>query len=111
MSILEELARLSAAEDFFAALDVPYDPRIVSVARLHILRRMGQYLSDDELAAHDDAAVRSACRAHLAKAYGDFVRSTPMEQRIFKVHQDAVKAAKPPKKPFVPLGALTGSGK
>jgi len=108
MSMLAELGRLSSAEDFFLALDVPYDPRIVSVARLHILRRMGQYLRDDALAELDDAAARAACRSYLAKAYDDFVRSSPIAERVFKVHQDAVKPAEPPRRPFVPFDALTG---
>jgi nitrogenase-stabilizing/protective protein len=110
VSILTELAGLSAAEDFFIALDLPYDPAVVNVARLHILRRMGQYLRDDALAALDDAAAQAACRAHLERAYQDFVRSSPIAERVFKVHQDAVKPAEPPKKPFVPLTALTGGG-
>lgn len=114
MSILHELARLSSAEDFFGALELPYDPAVVNVARLHILRRMGQYLRDNERAgdgigALDDAAARAACRAHLRKAYEDFVRSSPIAERVFKVHQDAVKPAAPAPKPFVPLAALTGA--
>ena len=110
MSILSELATLSSAEDFFTALDLPYDPAVVNVARLHILRRMGQYLREDTLADMEDAAARLACRSYLAKAYEDFVRSSPIAERIFKVHQDAVKPATPPNRPFVPLSAITGAG-
>ena len=109
MSILDELAQLSSAEDFFRALDLPYDPAVVNVARLHILRRMGQYLRDDALGHVSDTAARVACRSHLQKAYEDFVRSSPIAERVFKVHQDAVKPAMPTAKPFVPLTALTGS--
>ena len=74
------------------------------------MRRMGQYLRGAGLADLDDAAARLACRAHLEAAYQDFVRSSPIAERVFKVHQDAIKPAEPPKKPFVPLAALTGSG-
>ena len=107
MSVLDELARLSSAEDFFAALAVPYDPAIVDVARLHILRRMGQYLRGSDIAALDDAAARDACRATLSAAYQDFVQSSPIQERVFKVHQDAVKAAAAPRRAFVPLSAVT----
>lgn len=110
MSFMSELGRLSSAEDFFAALDLPYDPAIVNVARLHIMRRMGQYLRGTDLAELDDDALRRACRSHLEKAYQDFVRSSPIAERVFKVHQDAVKPAEPPRRLFVPLTALTGSG-
>jgi nitrogenase-stabilizing/protective protein len=110
MSILNELGKLSSAEDFFIALDLSYDPAIVNVARLHIMRRMGQYLRGDELGVLDDTAARLACQAHLAKAYDDFVQSSPIAERVFKVHQDALKPAEQPKKPFVPLSALTGVG-
>jgi nitrogenase-stabilizing/protective protein len=108
MTILDELAKLSSAEDFFVALKLPYDPAVVNVARLHIMRRMGQYLRGDELGGLDDTAARLACQANLAKAYDDFVRSSPIAERVFKVHQDALKPAEPTKKPFVPLSALTG---
>ena len=111
MSILRQLAKLSSAEEFFDALEVPYDPAVVNVARLHILRRMGTYLrANDQIEALDDTAAREACRAHLSQAYDDFVRSSPIAERVFKVHQDAVKPAAPPAKPFVPLSALTVMG-
>ena len=37
MSVFDELRRLHAAEDFFEALEVEFDPAVVRVARLHIL--------------------------------------------------------------------------
>jgi nitrogenase-stabilizing/protective protein len=110
MTIMSELGQLSSAEDFFVALDLDYDPAIVNVARLHILRRMGQYLRGDALEGLDECATKLACRSHLETAYQDFVRSSPIAERVFKVHQDAVKPAEPPRLPFVPLTALTGSG-
>jgi nitrogenase-stabilizing/protective protein len=113
MSILDELAQLSTAEDFFDALEVPYVPARVHVARLHILRRMGQYLASSRAGGAfdglNDAAIRALCATHLAQAYADFVVSSPIEQRVFKVHQDAVAPKPAPNKPFVPLAALVGT--
>ncbi|PEQ11761.1 nitrogen fixation protein NifW [Novosphingobium sp. PC22D] len=112
MSLLDDLQALSSAEDFFAFLDVPYEPEVVQVARLHILRRMGQYLAGSEvegaLAEADDAALLALCREHLAQAYADFVASSPIEQRLFKVHKDAIAPKPEANRPFVPLTALTG---
>ncbi|MGB8364053.1 MAG: nitrogenase stabilizing/protective protein NifW [Rhizomicrobium sp.] len=107
MSVLDDLWRLSSAEEFFAFLDVPFDPVVVQVTRLHILRRMGQYLKGSEWDGLDDAAVRALCRAHLEQAYEDFIKSTPIQERLFKVHKDAVAPMPEPAKPFVPLAALT----
>ena len=113
MTILETLNTLSSAEEFFQTLDVPYDPAVVQVNRLHILRRMGQYLRAENFAGLDDSAVREACRSCLETAYNDFVVSSPMEQRVFKVHQDAIqpKSTACTPKPFVPLSALGVMGK
>ena len=112
MSLLEELQQLSSAEEFLDFLDVPYDPQIVHVARLHIMRRMGQYLRGSEvegaLEGADDTALRTLCRDHLKTAYDDFVASSPIAERVFKVHQEAVAPKPEPEKPFVPLTAITG---
>ncbi|ACI51335.1 nitrogen fixation protein NifW [Gluconacetobacter diazotrophicus PA1 5] len=105
MGILDELRGLSAAEDFFRTLGVKYDAEVLNVARLHILRRMGTYLSQAELEPDEDAA-RAQCRAQLQRAYDDFTRSTPIAERVFKVHRDAVR----PSGGFVSLSELTQDG-
>lgn len=107
MSVFDELRKLHSAEDFFEALAVEYDPAVVQVARLHILRRMGEYLARADIDGATDEAARAACKEHLAKAYSDFVASSPIRERVFKVHKDAIKLAPQPTKPFVALTALT----
>jgi nitrogenase-stabilizing/protective protein len=106
MTILEKLKKLSAAEEFFQLLDVPYDPAVLNVARLHILRRMGEYLRRDDLTGTGAAAARELCRAHLQRAYADFVESSPLKERVFKVLKDAVK---PPSAPLVQLAPLAST--
>jgi len=61
-SIFAKLERLSAAEDFFAVLDAPYDEARLDVAPLHILERMGEYLRGDDLAGLPAAAARARTR-------------------------------------------------
>lgn len=107
MTVLNQLRTLSAAEDFFGFLDVPYDPAVLNVARLHILKRMGEYLRKNTLSEADDDMARSLCRAHLERAYSDFVESTPLEQRVFKVLKDAVT---PPAAPLVQISSITQNG-
>jgi len=105
MTVHEQLSRLSSAEDFFCFLDVAYDPAVLNVARLHILRRMGDNLrkAADE---PDDAKARAYFRAHLERAYQDFVSSSPINERVFKVHKDAVR---PNAMPLVQL-SISGGG-
>ncbi|MFB9267570.1 nitrogenase stabilizing/protective protein NifW [Bradyrhizobium erythrophlei] len=103
--ILDRLNKASSAEDFFALLGVDYDPKIVNVARLHILKRMGQYLAEEQFTGAAEVEVTARCRAILERSYAEFVVSAPIDQRVFKVLKDAVAE---PKKPaaFVPLSAL-----
>lgn len=91
MTVLEQLSKLSSAEDFFRFLDVPYDPSVLNVARLHILRRMGDNLRKAS-AEVDNTKVRAYFRAHLERAYQDFLGSSPINERVFKVHKDAVRS-------------------
>ena len=106
MGILKTLQSLSSAEEFFQALDVPYEQSVLHVCRLHILRRMGEYMRNEKFTSDaPDAAIHEQCRTFLARAYQDFVTSTPLEQRVFKVLKDAVR---PKPKDFVPLTNLAG---
>jgi nitrogenase-stabilizing/protective protein len=50
--------------------------------------------------------VRARCRAHLQTAYHDFVARSPLDERVFKVHKDAVKSPAARPAPFVPVAAL-----
>jgi nitrogenase-stabilizing/protective protein len=104
VGVLEQLNKASSAEDFFSLLGVEYDPKHVNVVRLHILRRMGQYLVSEDFTGQPDEVVAQRCKAVLEQAYADFVTSSPLDQRVFKVLKDAVAPPKPPV--FVPLTPL-----
>jgi len=105
MTVVNQLRNLSAAEEFFQFLGVAYDPAVLNVARLHILKRMGDYLRKNSLEHDDEEGVRQACRAHLERAYQDFVESSPMEQRVFKVHKEAIGMS-----PLVQINSAEGRG-
>jgi nitrogenase-stabilizing/protective protein len=103
MTVLEQLTKLSSAEDYFRFLSVPYDPAVLNVARLHILRRMGDNLREAGIEP-DEKKARAYFRAHLERAYQDFVKSTPIKERVFKVHKDAIRST------FSPLVCLSVPG-
>ncbi|MDA9465035.1 nitrogenase stabilizing/protective protein NifW [Bradyrhizobium sp. CCBAU 53415] len=103
--ILDRLSKASSAEDFFSLLGVDYDPRIVNVARLHILKRMGQYFAKEQFTGAAEPEIRARCKAMLEQAYADFVASTPIDQRVFKVLKDAI-ADRKKAAAFVPLSEL-----
>ncbi|MCP9308333.1 nitrogenase-stabilizing/protective protein NifW [Zymomonas mobilis] len=104
MSFADTLRQLSSAEDFFSALHVDYDPQILNVARLHILRKMRLYLEADKGDLADESLQKQQYQHYLTQAYNDFVHSSPIKERLFKVHQEAVK---PVKLPMVKLTSLT----
>jgi nitrogenase-stabilizing/protective protein len=92
---LAQLNKASSAEEFFALLGVDYDPKHVAVVRLHILRRMGQYLVSEDFTGMAEADIKERCKSVLEQAYADFLASSPLDQRVFKVLKDAVAPPKP----------------
>ena len=86
---LQAISKLSAAEEFFEFFGLPYEPSVVHVNRLHILKRFNQYL---RLTPNVDAMNKedqfNALRGLLLRAYEDFVKSTPAQEKVFKVFQD-----------------------
>ena len=94
MNIIDDLNKLSSAEEFFAYFDVDYDSSVLGVARLHIMRRMGEHI---RALVSDEAGVANPwleCRAYLADAYNEFLHHAPIERRVFKVLKDAISPAK-----------------
>lgn len=88
-NFLEKLKSLSSAEDFLQYFGVPFDQHVIDVSRLHILKRFFQYLrQENALSQTDELQLFTAYRALLAKAYADFVASTPAQEKVFKVFQD-----------------------
>jgi len=89
-ALLERLSKLSSAEEFLAYFDIPFDEAVVHVNRLHILKRFYQYLQQHKRLGDLDAQQMHDCyRGLLQRSYQDFVRSTPAQEKVFKVFQDA----------------------
>ena len=103
-TLIERLQALSSAEDFFGFFGLDYDAGVMQVNRLHILKRFHQYVNQADVPpAADDIDRYRDYRGALARAYQDFVESTPAEQKVFKVFQDAAGTR------HVPLEALRDS--
>ena len=87
--LFKQMATFSAAEEFLNFFNVEYEQSVVNVNRLHILKRFNQYLrATPGTADMDDSTLRGVCKEQLTKAYSDFVRSTPAQEKVFKVFQD-----------------------
>lgn len=102
---VKELGRVSAAEEFFERLGVPFDPKVVQVKRLHILKRFQEYLNQSGaeagICSRSEDETRALYRTALEQAYQDFVTGDPLTERVFKVLKDAV-----PSPAFVPVAGI-----
>lgn len=93
LSLAETLDELSSAEDFLNYFQVPFDPAVVHVNRLHIMQRFHDYLEKgrDKLEKgidampEDDEPLRLIYRNLLTRAYQDFVQSDALTEKVFKV--------------------------
>jgi nitrogenase-stabilizing/protective protein len=102
---LDTLKTLSTAEEFLDFMGVEYDPQVVRVNRLHILKRFHDYIGKAGLPGDlAEADIRPVYASHLAKAYSDFVTSDGVTEKVFKVFE---KAAAAKKNAFVPLGEIS----
>ncbi len=104
LTLDEAMEELESAEDFLNYFGIAFNPSVVHVNRLHILQRFHDYLARaGGLPADDDEAGRSAVyKRLLQQAYGDFVSSDALTEKVFKVfHRHE------PQTGFVPLTAIT----
>ncbi len=88
-NVLQAISKFSAAEEFFEFFGIAYEPSVIHVNRLHILKRFNQYLRvTPNLEGMSGEEQHPAIRSLLLRAYEDFIRSTPAEEKVFKVFQD-----------------------
>ena len=107
MSFKDEFEDLETAEDFLSYLGVAYERRVVDVNRLHILQRFHTYLAADTglEGITDDADLAARHRTHLERAYHDYVASSGVAEKTFKVHQQQAERMSDR---FVSLDSLVG---
>ncbi|MEB3213855.1 MAG: nitrogenase-stabilizing/protective protein NifW [Leptolyngbyaceae bacterium] len=77
---------LSTAEEYLDFFGIPYDAKMVSVNRLHILRKFSEFVQE----INRDTTLNEGDRlgqyqAALQNAYTLFLSSSSLEQKLFKV--------------------------
>ena len=85
-ALLDELAEMTSAKNFLNCFFIAFDPAVVQVNRLHILKRFHDYLRQTSPTDWDGYA---GC---LKQAYQDFVHSNAQTEKVFKVfHRQAAQ--------------------
>ncbi|BAZ06571.1 nitrogenase-stabilizing/protective protein NifW [Calothrix sp. NIES-3974] len=90
---LDEFKQLVDAEEFFQFFNLPYDPKIVNVNRLHILKKFSLYIQEidaNQPGLSSAEKLSQYCQA-LQNAYATFVDSNAQEQKLFKVFNQKPK--------------------
>lgn len=100
-STIDRLGRLSSAEQFFATLGIDFDPHVLNVHRLHILKRFNELVDFKALDGLDDATIETRCHDALEAAYRQFAGGDGTKS--FKVFQQQATG-------FVPLTAILRQG-
>jgi nitrogenase-stabilizing/protective protein len=87
---LAKFNQLTDAEQYFQFFNLPYDPTIVNVNRLHILQQFSNSIKtiQADLEEANEEEILSRYRAALQQAYGVFLTSNSLEQKLFKVFHD-----------------------
>lgn len=76
---LDDLTEMTSAEDFLTYFGIAFDPAVVEVNRLHILKRFHDYLQ------RIDPTDQAGYARSLQQAYQDFVVSDALTEKVFKV--------------------------
>lgn len=87
---LEEFNQLADAEEYFEFFSIPYDPKIVNVNRLHILKKFAVTLreKDARLTSMNEKEKLNWYRDAFQQAYELFITSNSLEQKLFKVFNE-----------------------
>jgi nitrogenase-stabilizing/protective protein len=92
LTLAEALDDLVSAEDFLDYFEVPYEPSVVHVNRLHILQRFHDYLARQAPnLPPEEELQRGIYRLWLERASQDFVTSDSLTEKVFAVFQNVSK--------------------
>ncbi|MBS1161586.1 MAG: nitrogen fixation protein NifW [Proteobacteria bacterium] len=92
LTLAEALDDLVSAEDFLDYFEIPYEPSVVHVNRLHILQRFHDYLARQAPnLPPEEELQRGIYRLWLERAYQDFVTSDSLTEKVFAVFQNVSK--------------------
>ena len=87
---LSEFQKLTDAEQYFEFFDLAYDPQVVNINRLHILKKFSQSLEeiDNKFVEVAEEEKLNFYREALETSYATLQTSNAIEQKLFKVfHQ------------------------
>jgi nitrogenase-stabilizing/protective protein len=87
---LSQFSQLTDAEAYLEFFGLTYDPQVVNVNRLHILRKFSELVRAIDK-NQSEAELLAAYGQALQTAYTLFLTSSSVEQKLFKVFQDRPK--------------------
>lgn len=87
---LAQFNQLKDAEEYFEFFNLDYDPQVVNINRLHILRKFAQNVAGVDT-NQSEAQKLTAYEQALRNAYELFTTSSGVEQKLFKVFKDKPK--------------------
>jgi nitrogenase-stabilizing/protective protein len=100
MSIQTQLSEMESVEDLFALLDVPFDPKVVAVHRMRILKRFGQEKARiDALGALLEGEGKTQYVAALTLIHEQCSRGMRETEPVFKgISQQLVQLGRGPRR-------------
>jgi nitrogenase-stabilizing/protective protein len=84
---LNDFDRLTTAEEYLDFFQIPYDPKIVNVNRLHILQKFSQNISEinNNFPSLTETEKLDRYQTALTEAYEIFLTKSSIETKLFKV--------------------------
>jgi hypothetical protein len=104
MSIRARLSEMESVEDLFFALDVPYEPRVLAVHRMRILKRFGREMQvvDNVVGDASDGNLKPKYAALLREIHEQCSRGMREPEPVFRgVSQQLVQLRRGPPKPNI----------
>lgn len=82
--------RLSTAEEYLEFFGIPFEPKVVHVSRLHILKKFSQLKReiDQKELGLTPSELFGRYKSAMEAAYQLFVISTAVDQKLFKVFNE-----------------------